>query len=88
MTVVGPIAGPSAVSGAGDGWPGGAPELVALGLRERMALLDRGEVARAEWHAQASRWSFAADARYRACADLRSPAPDARADPARRQGHG
>ena len=70
----------SSFPGAGPGgpdWPGGPPELVALGLRERMALLDRGEVARAEWHALASRWSFAADARYRACAELRSPARDA-----------
>jgi len=78
MTVVDPIADvPPAFLGAGPEWLARRPELVALGLRERMALLDGGEVARAEWHALASRWSFAADARYRACAELRSSAPDA-----------
>ena len=59
--VAGRRAGAASRSGCGSGW--------------RCSTAARS--ARAEWHALASRWSFAADARYRACAELRSPAPDA-----------
>lgn len=55
------------------------PELVALGLRERMRLLDAGVITRVEWNAAADEWAALADARYRACAELRPGGPYARA---------
>ncbi|OLF07350.1 hypothetical protein BLA60_27655 [Actinophytocola xinjiangensis] len=46
-------------------------ELLDLPLAERVRLIERGELDLADWLAAANDWGFAADARYRACADLR-----------------
>lgn len=48
------------------------PELLRLPLAERVRLIERGELGLPEWHSQADEWAFAADSRYRACADLRA----------------
>jgi Asp-tRNA(Asn)/Glu-tRNA(Gln) amidotransferase A subunit family amidase len=50
-----------------------APAAVALPVRERMRLIRAGDMSTAEWHADADEWSYAADARYRACVELRTP---------------
>ncbi|GAB3439813.1 amidase family protein [Actinophytocola sediminis] len=47
------------------------PELLRLPLAERVRLIARGELGLREWRSQADDWAFAADSRYRACADLR-----------------
>jgi Asp-tRNA(Asn)/Glu-tRNA(Gln) amidotransferase A subunit family amidase len=46
-------------------------ELIALPLRERVRLVETGEVSPAEWAETANAWAWHADARYRACAELR-----------------
>jgi Asp-tRNA(Asn)/Glu-tRNA(Gln) amidotransferase A subunit family amidase len=52
------------------------PELLRLPLAERVRLIERGDLGLREWLAEANEWGFAADVRYRACADLR-PATEA-----------
>jgi Asp-tRNA(Asn)/Glu-tRNA(Gln) amidotransferase A subunit family amidase len=52
------------------------PELLALPLRERVRLVETGEVSREEWAEQCNSWGWHADARYRACAELRPVSAD------------
>lgn len=47
------------------------PELLTGSLRDRLDLFDRGVFDPVEWRAQADDWSRTADARYRACTELR-----------------
>jgi Asp-tRNA(Asn)/Glu-tRNA(Gln) amidotransferase A subunit family amidase len=51
------------------------PPVVALPVRERLRLIRTGALSSAEWHAEADEWSRAADARYRACVELRPASP-------------
>ncbi|MEU9131944.1 amidase [Kitasatospora sp. NPDC048540] len=53
------------------------PPLIALPLRERLALLDDGALTLPEWNALADGWAREADHRYRACAELRPAGPHA-----------
>ncbi|MGC9665110.1 amidase family protein [Planosporangium sp. 12N6] len=67
-------------AGAGPRRPAPAPrppELLALPLRERVRLVEAGEVAAADWARQADEWSRRADTRYRACVELRAAEPGA-----------
>ncbi|MEV4613013.1 amidase [Kitasatospora sp. NPDC049258] len=57
--------------------PARPPAVLALPLRQRLALLASGELAPAEWNRAADDWSREADARYRACAELRPGGPAA-----------
>jgi Asp-tRNA(Asn)/Glu-tRNA(Gln) amidotransferase A subunit family amidase len=47
------------------------PDLVAMPLHRRLRLIEQGEITARQWRETADTWSAAADARYRACADLR-----------------
>jgi Asp-tRNA(Asn)/Glu-tRNA(Gln) amidotransferase A subunit family amidase len=51
------------------------PAVVALPVRERLRLIRAGAVSAAEWRTEADEWSRAADARYRACVELRPASP-------------
>lgn len=53
------------------------PEVLTRPLAERLRLIEQGDLQVEEWRAQANNWAFAADARYRACVDLRSVSPHA-----------
>jgi Asp-tRNA(Asn)/Glu-tRNA(Gln) amidotransferase A subunit family amidase len=47
------------------------PDLLAMPLRRRLRLIEQGEITAQQWRDTADAWSAAADARYRACVDLR-----------------